>query len=148
MELQVPSAWVQRKDPSYVNWIGFFFNNSGAGVPQSVYRLGYGLDGPGFKSRQKPEIFLLYKRFRTTPRPSQPPVQLEAGSCPGVKRTGVMKLFTLPQLVRSLRMSGAKPLLPLYAFTACTGNTFLTLSFNYSFSSFYYTAPTGEKIKE
>lgn len=44
-------------------------------------------------------------------------------------------------------MSGAKSLLPIYAFTAWTGNTFLTLSSNYSFSSVYYTSPTGAKLK-
>jgi hypothetical protein len=52
------------------------------------------------------------KRLEGLSRPTQPPVQEVAGSCPGLKRTGAVKMITLLQLVCSLRMIGVKPLLP------------------------------------
>jgi len=46
-----------------------------------------------------------------------------------------------------LRMSGAKPLLPLYAFTAWTGNTFLTLFLTSLLVAFTIQRPLEEELK-
>jgi len=45
-------------------------------VAESVYRMWYGLDGPGFESRQGNEAFFFSERPRPAVRPTHPPVQL------------------------------------------------------------------------
>jgi hypothetical protein len=75
----------------------------------------YGLDGPGIESRWGGKI------FRTLPdRPWFPPNLLYNGhrlSCPGVKRPR-RGVDHSPRLAPRLRISGAIPLLTLYAFMA------------------------------
>ena len=54
---------------------------------QSVQRLGYWLDGPGFESRQRQEIFVL-QNVHTGVGPILFPIQWVLGSFLGLKRPG------------------------------------------------------------
>jgi hypothetical protein len=55
---------------------------------QSVCRLGYGLEGRNFETRQQQEIFLLSKTFRTALGPIQLAFNGHRGSLPRLKRSG------------------------------------------------------------
>jgi hypothetical protein len=41
-------------------------NHWGAGIAYKVYRLGYGLDDPGYESLQRQEIFSLFRKVKTS----------------------------------------------------------------------------------
>jgi hypothetical protein len=101
---------------------------------QLVYRPGYRLDGPGFKSRYGKEIFLFSKKSRTALGPSILLLSAYLGSFPEKNNEGV-KLITDFHLVPRLRMSAATPPLTLHAFMAWIGITlpFTSLCYN-SFS--------------
>jgi hypothetical protein len=53
----------------------------------SVEPLGYGLDGPGFKSRRGQDIFLFSKPSRPALGPTQPPINGYQSSFPAVRRS-------------------------------------------------------------
>jgi hypothetical protein len=89
---------------------------------------GYGLDGPGIESRWG-EI------LRTCPdRPWDPPSLLYkgTGSFPGVESGRGVTLTPHPLLMPRSRMSGAVPLLPLWAFGACYRANFTFYKFRLS----------------
>jgi hypothetical protein len=119
-------------------------------VAQSVYRLRYGLDGPGIESRLGGEI------FRTCPdRPWGPPSLLYSGyGVPGVKSGWGVTLAPHPLLVPWSWKSRAIPLLPPWAVrpvqsvSACTRVTF-TFTINFITQSVLYETTTyvvGPKI--
>jgi hypothetical protein len=84
------------------------------------WRLGYGLDGPGFEFLRGQEIVLFSKISRPAVGTTQPPIQcVSGGSFPGVKQPR-LEVYRSPYLVPKLRMNGAIPPL-LYVFLAQTG---------------------------
>jgi hypothetical protein len=60
-----------------------------AGRGQSVCRLGYGLEGRSFETRQQQEIFLFSKTSRPTLGPTQLIFNGHRGSLPRLKRSGL-----------------------------------------------------------
>jgi len=80
----------------------------------------YGLDVPGFKSRQRKGTFSFQNRYRPALGSIQSSLQWVPGICPGATGRSV-KLTAQLHLVSILRKSGAVPLLHLYAFMARTG---------------------------
>jgi len=56
------------------------FNSAFKGLTESVYRLGYGLDGPGLDLRQGKEIFS--ETSTTALEPTQRPAQWAPGFFP------------------------------------------------------------------
>ena len=102
--------------------------NRGCG-PGSVVGIatGYGLDGPGIKSRWRRDFSHL---SRPTLGPTQLPVQWVLGLSPGVKSGRGVTLTPHPLLVPMSWKSRAIPLLPLWAvrpvqsLSACTKVTF------------------------
>jgi hypothetical protein len=55
---------------------------------QTVYRLGYDLDGPGFKTRQEEDRYFFSKRPKRAVVQTQPTIQWEPGFSSGVKAAG------------------------------------------------------------
>jgi hypothetical protein len=62
-----------------------FYKTVEAGIAQSAYWLGNGLDNLGFGSWQEQDILLFYKTSRPFLRPAKPPSQWVPGSFPGGK---------------------------------------------------------------
>ena len=60
----------------------------GGGTAQSVSRLGYRMDDPGFKSWQRQESFLFSKISRPLLEPIQSPVQQAPQCFPGAQQMG------------------------------------------------------------
>ena len=56
-------------------------------MAESVKRLWYGLDGPGFESRQGNEAFVFSDRPRPAVRPTHPPIKL-VPALPGGQANG------------------------------------------------------------
>jgi len=70
------------------------------------------MDNEGFESRKKQEIFISTK----VPNRLYGPPSLFTGFFPWMKSSLGVKLTIRFRLMPSLRMSGALPVLPLYAF--------------------------------
>jgi hypothetical protein len=96
----------------------------GARIAQSVQWLGYWRDDPGFESRQG-YTFLFPKTSTPTLWLKSSPIQWVPGLFPWGKTAGAWKLTIQFHLVSTLRMTGAIPLLRLYAFIVRTRKTSL-----------------------
>jgi hypothetical protein len=87
----------------------------------SVIGMGYGLDGPGFESRQGNETFLFSKPSRPDLEPIQPPIQWVARYFLGLRRPG--RDDDHSHLTPRLRTGTAIPRLRLYTFMELTRTT-------------------------
>ena len=76
------------------------------------------LEGPGLESRQGREIYCSRKPPRPAAVPTESPTESVLPFFVGVKRLGREADHSPPS---GLRMSGALPLLPLFAFMPLTG---------------------------
>ena len=85
---------------------------AGVAKSESVRQLYYGLGGPGFN-------FLFFSMPRPAVGPTQPPIQWVKALFPTDKAAGAWGNFSPPSTAE-VKMSGATPLLPLYAFLAQT----------------------------
>ena len=89
--------------------------------------INYGLGGPGFESRPKDEIFLLFKR--SSPAQSPPNLLLKwvPGFFPGGKNARRVNLTNNPDLVSRFRISGVgytfTPLICLHGVTCFTSTS-------------------------
>jgi hypothetical protein len=92
-------------------------------------RLGYGLDDPGFESRQKPEI-CFSKTPRPTLGPSQPYIHWVPGFFPGVKLQGC-KVYRLFQLASQVKNEWSYAFTPQYAFMTWTRTSIPFLPFTF-----------------
>ena len=99
---------------------------AGAGIAQSVQRLGYGVDKSGFDSEQGEQSCVFSKTYTPTLGPTKPPIRPIRGSFPRVERPPLYAVSPL-HLAPKLRMSAAVSLLPQYSFTARAGRTGTTL---------------------
>jgi len=80
--------------------------------------LGYGLDERGFDSRWGLGVFLFNTMFRMTLGPTQPPIQWVLGALSlGLKQLGHEADHSPPSSAK-IRVHGAIPTLPQYAFMA------------------------------
>ena len=97
-----------------------------ASLMTAIYRydvqlLGYKLDDPGFEPRHRQEIYLLSKTSRPAVGPTHAAIQWVPRFFPRGNSGRGVKLTTQPHLVLKFRMSGAMPVIPLYAIMAWTG---------------------------
>jgi len=101
-------------------------SSSSLRLPRQYSELGYGSDDTGFESHLGKDIFLLPKTSRHSPRPTPASSTMDTRVISHGKSGRSVKLTNHLHPGPRLKMSGAIPLLPPYAFLMeCTGTFYL-----------------------